>query len=190
MVSVELEDLAALGLSDPQGGVELQRRVEAAALAAGSGRLRAPATRVTDFLEGRGSSTAPQSSYRPGLAAGDVREVLAVSGLPLSRRLARALAAFGKKMRGFVTEDAVLVAMESRTSAPVRVLRDPASLQSPDCVGLYPSGEGAGYAGGIVSAAVDGIRVARAIAAVHADLADSSNRVISAGAPSRIGGPQ
>ncbi len=190
VVSVELEDLAALGLTDPQGGVELQRRVEAAALAAGSGRLHAPATRVTDFVEGRGSSTAPQSSYRPGLAAGDVREVLAASGLPLSERLARALTAFGKKMRGFVTEDAVLVATESRTSAPVRVLRDPASLQSPDCVGLYPAGEGAGYAGGIVSAAVDGIRVARAIAEAHADLADSSNRVISAGAPSRMGGPQ
>jgi len=82
----------------------------------------------------------------------------------LSARLARALALFGKRMKGYAGEDAVLVGVESRTSSPVRVPRDPESLVSPDMPGLYPTAEGAGYAGGIVSAALDGIRVARAIA--------------------------
>jgi len=88
--------------------------------------------------------------------------VLAVTGLPLAARLRDALAAFDRQMRGYLTEDAVLVGVESRTSSPVRVPRDRDSLQSPDLTGLYPCGEGAGYAGGIVSAALDGMRVARA----------------------------
>jgi uncharacterized FAD-dependent dehydrogenase len=90
--------------------------------------------------------------------------VLAATGLPLAARMRASLAAFDKQMRGFLTEEAVLVGVESRTSSPVRVPRDPERLQSPDLVGLYPSGEGAGYAGGIVSAALDGVRIARAIA--------------------------
>jgi len=163
VVSIEVADLARLGLGEPLGGVELQRRLERTAASAGGGELRAPATRVTDFLRGRASSTTPATSYQPGLAAGDIAAVLDATGLPLAARLREALPAFDRQMRGYVTEDAVLVGVESRTSSPVRVPRDAQRLVSPDLVGLYPCGEGAGYAGGIVSAALDGVRVARAI---------------------------
>ncbi len=147
------------------GGVELQRRLEQAAARAGGGALRAPATRATDFVQRRGSSTLPRTSYQPGLYACDVGEVLDTTGLPLAQRLRDALAAFDKNMRGYLTNEAVLVGVESRTSSPVRVPRDPSSLESPELAALYPCGEGAGYAGGIVSAALDGMRVARAITA-------------------------
>jgi len=165
VVSIEVADLERLGLPLPLGGVVLQRRLEEAAAAAGGGALRAPATRATDFVRGRASSTVPATSYQPGLAAGDVGAVLGATGLPLAARLREGLSAFDRQMRGYLSEEAVLVGVESRTSSPVRVPRDPASLESPDAAGLYPCGEGAGYAGGIVSAALDGIRVARAISA-------------------------
>jgi uncharacterized protein len=158
VVAIEVADLAPLGLHLPLGGIDLQRRLERAA------SLAAPATRATDFVRGRGSSTVPASSYEPGLAAGDIGEVLATTGLPLAQRLREGLAAFDRQLRGYLTEEAVLVGVESRTSSPVRVVRDPTSLQSTRVAGLYPCGEGAGYAGGIVSAAMDGMRVARAIA--------------------------
>jgi uncharacterized FAD-dependent dehydrogenase len=164
VVSVEVADLARLGLPVPLGGVALQRRLEEAAASAGGGRLRAPATRVTDFIAGRASSTVPPTSYQPGLAAGDVGAVLGATGLPLAARLREALGVFERAMRGYVTEAAVLVGVESRTSSPVRVPRDAITLESPDVASLYPCGEGAGFAGGIVSAALDGVRVARAIA--------------------------
>ncbi len=163
VVSVELADLAKLGLDHPLGGVELQARLERAAALAGGGELRAPATRATDFVRKRASTTVPATSYEPGLAAGDVGAVLDSIGVPLAQRLREALPVFDRQMRGYLTEEAVLVGVESRTSSPVRVPRDPATLASPDVAGLYPCGEGAGYAGGIVSAALDGVRVARAI---------------------------
>ncbi|MEZ4360891.1 MAG: NAD(P)/FAD-dependent oxidoreductase [Kofleriaceae bacterium] len=165
VVSIEVADLARLGLPSPLGGIELQRRLERAAALAGGGGLRAPATRATDFARGRGSSTVPATSYQPGLHACDVAEVLAATGLPLAERLREALPVFDRQLRGYLSEEAVLVGVESRTSSPVRVLRDPATLESPTLAGLYPCGEGAGYAGGIVSAAMDGMRVARAIVA-------------------------
>jgi len=168
VVGVEVEDVARLGLTGPLAGVEVQRRLERAAKIAGGGTLRAPATRVTDFLAGRGSTTVPPSSYEPGLVATDIAEVLAAAGLPIADRLREGLRGFERAMRGYVTADAVLVGVESRTSSPVRVPRDGSSLTSPDLAGLYPSGEGAGYAGGIVSAALDGVRVARAIVAARA----------------------
>ncbi|HTR51278.1 MAG TPA: NAD(P)/FAD-dependent oxidoreductase [Kofleriaceae bacterium] len=161
VVAIEPRDFGGA----PHAGVELQRRLERAAAEAGGGALRAPATRATDFVRGRASSTVPHTSYQPGLLAGDVGEVLAVTGLPLAARLREALAAFDRQMRGYLTEEAVLVGVESRTSSPVRVPRDRESLVSPDVASLFPCGEGAGYAGGIVSAALDGMRVARAIVA-------------------------
>jgi uncharacterized protein len=164
VVAIEVADLARLGLPPPLGGIELQRRLERAAAIAGGGALRAPATRATDFVRGKPSSTVPATSYQPGLAAGDVGAVLDATGLPLAARLREALAAFDRQMRGYLTEDAVLVGVESRTSSPVRIPRDRERLVSPDLAELYPCAEGAGYAGGIVSAALDGIRVARAIA--------------------------
>jgi hypothetical protein len=163
VVAVELEDLARAGLHGPLAGVELQRRLERAAMVAGGGMLRAPATRASDFLRHRGSTTTPETSYLPGLSAGDVREVLDVGGVPIAARLREGLRRFDERMRGYGGEDAVLVGVESRTSSPVRVPRDPETLESLDLEGLYPTGEGAGYAGGIVSAAIDGIRVARAV---------------------------
>jgi uncharacterized FAD-dependent dehydrogenase len=161
VVSIEPADFAG----DVLGGVDLQRRLEQAAAEAGGGALRAPATRATDFVRGRGSSTTPRTSYQPGLTATDVGVVLDVTRLPLAARLREALTVFDRQMRGFLTEEAVLVGVESRTSSPVRVPRDPDRLVSRALAGLYPCGEGAGYAGGIVSAALDGMRVARAILA-------------------------
>jgi uncharacterized FAD-dependent dehydrogenase len=165
VVAVELADLATLGLPVPHGGAWLQQRLERAAAIAGGGELRAPATRATDFVRGRASSTVPATSYQPGLAAGDIGAVLDATGLPLAQRLREALVAFDRQMRGYLTQDAVLVGVESRTSSPIRIPRDPVRLESPDLAALYPCAEGAGYAGGIVSAALDGMRVARAIAA-------------------------
>jgi uncharacterized FAD-dependent dehydrogenase len=163
VVSVEPEDLERAGHRGPLGGIAYQRAVERAAKLAGGGSLRAPATRAVDFLKGRASNSTPDTSYQPGLFPTDLRAVLDSGGVELSARMARALALFEKRMRGYASGDAVLVGVESRTSSPVRVPRDAESLQSPDMGGLYPTGEGAGYAGGIVSAALDGMRVARAI---------------------------
>jgi uncharacterized FAD-dependent dehydrogenase len=160
VVGVEPRDWERLGLSGPLGGIELQRRVERAAFDAGGGALRAPATRATDFVRARSSTNVPESSYIPGIVASDVGGVLDASGLELGSRLRRALASFDRTMRGFLTSEAVLVGVESRTSSPVRVPRDPETLESLDLIGLYPAGEGAGHAGGIVSAALDGLRVA------------------------------
>jgi len=165
VVQIEPADWERAGFSGPLGGVALQRAVEAASWQAGGGALVAPAMRASDLIAGRGSSDVPDSSYLPGLAAGDLREVLAASGLPLAERLRAALRAFERAMPGYGSREAVLVATESRTSAPLQVLRDRERLDSPACEGLYPTGEGAGWAGGIVSAALDGMRVAGAIAA-------------------------
>ena len=173
VVAIELEDVAramtgragSAGSHAVLAGVHLQRRLEQAAFTAGGGSLRAPATRVSDFLKGHASSTLPTTSYLPGIAASDVGDVLESTGLQLRTRLQRALRNFDRQLRGYVTEEAIMVGVESRTSSPVRVLRDPNTLEAPGVAGLFPTGEGAGYAGGIMSAAMDGARVARAIAA-------------------------
>jgi uncharacterized protein len=163
VVGVEPGALAAIGLVGPLAGIELQRRIESATFQAGGGELKAPATRVTDFLAGRASGSVPASSYQPGLTASDVGAVLDASGVSFTAALREALRQFGRSLRGYITEEAVLVAVESRTSAPLRIPRHPDTLESLDWPGLYPAGEGAGYAGGIVSAAVDGMRIARQI---------------------------
>ncbi len=172
VVQVEVEDvLRALqhrglsSLSPALAGLELQRLLEAAAYSAGGGGFVAPATRVSDFVAGRGSSRVGDSSYIPGLRAADVAAVLDASGLDLARRLRQALAHFGRELPGYVTDQALLIGMESRTSSPVRMPRHPQTFELTGLPGVYPCGEGAGYAGGIVSAAVDGIRVAQALAA-------------------------
>ncbi len=165
VVGIEIEDVADAGWSGPLGGIELQAAVERAAMQAGGGEMRAPATRVTDFVAGRGSTTLPESSYIPGLTPADVGEVLDAGRLPLVDRLRAGIDYFDRRMRGYLTEEAVLIGVESRTSSPVRVPRHREQLDSPDLAGLYPCGEGAGYAGGIVSAALDGMRVARAATA-------------------------
>ncbi|HEV8549084.1 MAG TPA: hypothetical protein VGQ57_08650, partial [Polyangiaceae bacterium] len=165
VVALEPADWQKLGFSGPLGGTELQERIERAAFEAGGGMLVAPAARVEDFAAGRASSSVPDTSYIPGIVAADLASVLDVAGIPIAERIRRALHDFNRTMRGYLTNEAVLVGVESRTSSPVRVPRDPESLESPDISGLFPTGEGAGYAGGIVSAALDGMRVAERIAA-------------------------
>ncbi|HEY5961611.1 MAG TPA: FAD-dependent oxidoreductase [Polyangiaceae bacterium] len=164
VVGVDPSDLATAGYSGPLAGLAYQRALERAAYVAGGGGFRAPASRVTDFMQSRVSKDLPKTSYRPGIAAFDLAQVLDAGGVPIAQRLRRALAEFGRQMRGYVTDSAVLIGVETRTSSPVRVPRDTATLQHPDVHGLYPCGEGGGHAGGIVSAAMDGIRVAQAIA--------------------------
>jgi uncharacterized protein len=161
VVSVRPEDYG--GSADGAlAGIEFQRRIERAAFAAGGGGFRAPGQRLVDFLARRASTSLPTSSYHPGVVAHPIDEILPPF---VVASLREGLADICGRMRGFLHEDAVLVAAETRTSAPVRILRDPTTLESPSLPGLYPVGEGAGYAGGIVSAAIDGMRAAEAILA-------------------------
>lgn len=164
VVQVDVSDLGQVGPMSPLAGFEVQARAERRAAELGGGQNRAPASRVTDFLAGKVSSSLPKSSYLPGLTAADVGEALDATGLKLASRLRQALMRFDRSLRGYVTEEAVLVGVESRTSSPVRIPRDPESLEVRSALGFYPTGEGAGYAGGIVSAAVDGLRVAEKVA--------------------------
>ncbi|MCS6810555.1 MAG: FAD-dependent oxidoreductase [Tepidimonas sp.] len=145
----------------PLAGIGFQRHWEAKAFAAGGGNYRAPAQRVGDFLAGRPSTAlgAVIPSYKPGVTPSDLS--LCLPGFAVAA-LREALPAFGRQIPGFDMEDAVMTGVETRTSSPVRITRDD-SFQSVGLRGLYPAGEGAGYAGGILSAAVDGIRVAEAV---------------------------
>ncbi|HAO66018.1 MAG TPA: FAD-binding protein, partial [Verrucomicrobiales bacterium] len=127
---------------------------------AGGGGQVAPAQRVTDFLKGAVSSTLPKTSYFPGTESVDLNELLPAE---ITRRLKQGFTLFGNQMPGYITDSAILIGFETRTSSPVRIPRDPDSLEHPMVKGLYPCGEGAGYAGGIVSAALDGLRCAQAI---------------------------
>jgi len=154
-------ELAALGLRGLFAGLEFQERLERGAWLQGGGHLRAPAQRVTDFLRGRESLNFPRLSYKSGVQATRFGEWLPSL---VHDRLREALRHFDRKMRGFVAPDAVLLGVETRTSSPLRVPRVEGRLEHPDVVGLYPCGEGAGYAGGIVSAAMDGEACAVAIA--------------------------
>jgi uncharacterized protein len=163
VVTIALADLEAAGFHGPLGGLELQRAVEQRAFEVGGGGFRAPGCRVTDFMAKRASSTLPACSYHPGVVPADLDDVLGVSRLPVAQALRGGLLAFSRKMRGLLTQEAVLVGVESRTSSPVRIVRDPATREHPELLGLYPVGEGAGYAGGIVSAALDGIHTAHAV---------------------------
>jgi uncharacterized FAD-dependent dehydrogenase len=143
-------------------GVDFQRRWESAAFEAGGRDYRAPAQRVGDFLAGRASATlgTVQPSYKPGVRMTDLASCVPDYAIAAIRE---ALPAFERKIKGFAMADAVLTGVETRTSAPVRIKRN-AAYESMNTRGLYPAGEGAGYAGGILSAAVDGIEVAEAVA--------------------------
>lgn len=145
---------------DPLLLMYFQRAIEQRAFNAGGGDFVAPAQRMTDLVRGRLSTNLPECSYTRGLKSVELGEVL--PGFIINS-LQAGFKAFGDRMRGYLTEDAVVVATESRTSSPVRIPRDPDQLHHPQCSNLYPCGEGAGYAGGIVSAAMDGERVAMGI---------------------------
>jgi len=167
VVALEQQDLLAAGYDDsPFSGIEFQDRLERAAFQAGGGAQRAPAQRATDFVSRRASRGLPKTSYIPGVTPASLEQILDSGNVPIAARLRQALARFDKRLRGYVSNEALLLGVESRTSSPVRVLRDATSLESPSLCGLYPCGEGAGYAGGIMSAAMDGMRVARRIVEV------------------------
>ena len=159
LVTLHTEDFPG---SDVLAGMRWQRQIEQAAYRCGGGDYRAPAQLVGDFLADRPSQGPGRvkPSYRPGVVWGDLRQVLPEK---LTGVLAQAIPALGQKLRGFDDPEAVLTAPETRSSSPVRILRGP-DLSSP-IRGLYPCGEGAGYAGGITSAAVDGLRCAEAVMA-------------------------
>lgn len=151
---------AGLDPDDPLSGVMLQRRLESRAYEAGGGDFVGPAQRLDDLVAGRASRDLPRCSYPRGVVTADLRDVLGELAAPLIEALQRV----DSRMPGFVDAEAVAVGVESRTSSPVRIERDRETLQSPSCAGLYPAGEGGGYAGGIMSAAMDGLRIATAIA--------------------------
>jgi uncharacterized protein len=150
------------GNTDPLSGIAYQREVERAAWLHGGKTQVAPAQRMIDFLQRRESASLPSCSYVPGLRSVALDAVLPAD---ICKALRGGLDLFAKKMRGYYTQDAVMVAVESRTSSPVRIPRDADTLEHPDVAGLFPCAEGAGYAGGIVSAAMDGIRCAERAAA-------------------------
>lgn len=161
VVSVEEKYLNAFKKFGPLAGMYFQHSVEQKAFNAGGGKLVAPAQRLVDFSTGKTSSALPDCSYLPGIHSTDLKQVLPSF---IHQSLQIAFKEFGKKMKGYFTNEAVVVATESRTSSPVRIPRTD-DLNHPQIKNLYPCGEGAGYAGGIVSAAMDGEGVANQIAA-------------------------
>lgn len=160
VVAIELEDMKQFHSAGALMGVRYQQYVEKAAWVAGGRTQVAPAQRMVDYFDSKLSQDLPKTSYQPGVTPAMLKDVLPKH---VHSRLRLAVQSFGRKMRGYFTNDAVLVATESRTSSPVRIPRDHETLQHTQIEGLYPSGEGAGYAGGIVSAAMDGERIAEAI---------------------------
>ena len=160
VVSVELDDVRGQHGPAPLVGLRYQRETEERVFAAGDGSQQAPSQRMMDFIEERLSASLPATSYIPGLYAAPLHELLPA---PITTRLQKAMLRFGSQKAGFLTNDAVIVGVESRTSAPVRIPRHRSSLEHVDIKNLYPCGEGAGYAGGIVSAALDGQNVAMAV---------------------------
>ena len=160
--AAEATALAARGQVHPLAGVVLQRLLESRAFDAGGRDYEAPGQLVGDFLAGRASQAlgSVQPSYRPGVRLGDLAQVLPPFAVEAMRE---ALPVFGRKIRGYDQADAVMTGVETRTSSPLRITRGD-DLQSLNVQGLFPAGEGAGYAGGILSAGVDGIRVAEAVA--------------------------
>ena len=162
VVSIELKDTHSFNKYGPLAGIYFQQQVEQKAFHAGGGQLVAPAQRIQDFIDNKISSSLPSCSYLPGIASADLKQVLPPF---VHQQLKAGFKEFGKKMKGWLTSEAIAVATESRTSSPIRIPRKTDSLEHPHVKGLYPCGEGAGYAGGIVSAAMDGQRVAERIAA-------------------------
>ena len=160
VVAVEPEDLMAYDSHGVFAGLAFQQDVEQAMFNAGDGSQKAPAQRLTDFAAGKLSSSLPATSYIPGLLPAPLHQLLPAD---ISARLRQGVQQFGKMMKGYFTEEAVVVGTESRTSSPVRIPRDKETFMHPQIQRLFPCGEGAGYAGGIISAAMDGQNVANAV---------------------------
>jgi uncharacterized FAD-dependent dehydrogenase len=158
--TIEPEDLSDLvGEFGVLAGIQFQKNLERAAKIAGGGGQVAPAQRAGDFLADRLSSSLPETSYFPGVKSVELDELLPRW---ITSRMRDGLKLFGRQMRGYLSNEALLLGFETRTSSPVRIPRLDSSLEHPELAGLFPCGEGAGYAGGIVSAALDGMKVADA----------------------------
>lgn len=160
VVQVENEDLVEFSKHGVFSSLEFQKSVEKSMFDAGDGSQKAPAQRLTDFVAGRISKNLPGSSYIPGLFEAPLHELLPSF---IYQKLKKGMEEFGRKMRGYFTDEANVIATESRTSSPVRIPRNKETYMHVEIEGLFPAGEGAGYAGGIISAAMDGQNVARAV---------------------------
>ena len=165
VVSVELEDLPQYQKYGALAAMHFQAEIEQKAWELGGKTQTAPAQRMVDFVKKRVSTSLLDTSYQPGLNSVEMREVLPPF---IAERMAMAFTAFGQKMKGYYTNEAQIIGVESRTSSPVRIPRDRESFEHPQIKRLYPCGEGAGYAGGIVSAAMDGERCAEKLIAAYA----------------------
>ncbi|MDR0710752.1 MAG: FAD-dependent monooxygenase [Prevotellaceae bacterium] len=161
VAQVNLDDYVQHKKFGALAGLRFRQEVERAAFAAGGAAGAAPAQRLTDFVDGRVSSSLAKTSYIPGITSASLHELL--PGF-VSQSLRQAFREFGKKMRGYLTSEAMLLAVESRTSSPMRIPRDAQTMQHVQIANLYPCGEGAGYAGGITSSAIDGASCAEQIA--------------------------
>jgi uncharacterized FAD-dependent dehydrogenase len=159
VVAIDENDFRPYQEHGPLAGLKFQRQVEQAACQLAGSSQVAPAQRLVDFVEGRVSTSLLPTSYQPGLASVDLKEVLPDF---IHQGLRVAFKEFGKKMKGYLTNEAQVVGVESRTSSPVKIPRDKETFEHPQIRMLFPCGEGAGYAGGIVSAAMDGQRCAEA----------------------------
>lgn len=157
VVGLTLNDFQPYAKHGALSGLAFQKELEKQAWLFGGQTQTAPAQRLQDFVNGKLSNSLPDCSYQPGLKSVDMKEVL---GNLIGKSLQQGFKEFGKKMRGYLTNEAVIVGVESRTSTPVRIPRDAETLCHPQIKNLFPCGEGAGYAGGIVSAAMDGERCA------------------------------
>lgn len=160
VVELDVQDYAG-GSTHPLAGVHFQQQIEQATFQAGGGKQVAPALRLTDFVSGKLSKDLPDCSYLPGVTPADLDSLLPAM---ITERLRGGFRLFGQQLKGYLSREAIVVAVESRTSSPVRIPRDAEKFMHPEVAGLFPCGEGAGYAGGIMSAAIDGTHCARALA--------------------------
>lgn len=166
VVSIEKEDWKAYEKYGPLAALKFQSDVEKKAFQSvnkGSEGQLAPAQRLVDFVEGRDSKDLPKCSYQPGVVPARLDKILPAF---VAKRLRQAFRLFGKSMKGYLSNEAIVVGVESRTSSPVSVPRDREKMHHIRISNLYPVGEGAGYAGGIVSAAIDGVKAAKVIGAI------------------------
>ncbi|MCH8534010.1 MAG: FAD-dependent oxidoreductase [Flavobacteriaceae bacterium] len=162
VTTIDDEILGYSNKNNPLRGLEFQQEIEQRCWQLAGKTQKAPAQRIVDFIQKKKSVNLPDCSYQPGIVS---VKMDAIFPSLITERLRAAFVDFGKKMKGYLHPDAIILATESRTSSPVRIPRDHESLQHPDIKGLFPCGEGAGYAGGIVSAAIDGEKCARAVKA-------------------------
>lgn len=159
VVPVSEKDFDGLSKYGAMAGLYFQKSIEQRACELAGGNQTAPAQRLMDFINGVVSADLPDTSYQPGVSPQSLDDILPVR---IVGGIKQGLRAFGKRMKGFLTNEAILLGVESRTSSPIKIPRDNLSLQHPQIKGLIPCGEGAGYAGGIMSAAMDGVRCADA----------------------------